>query len=156
MGFSRQEYWSGLPFPSPGDLPDPGIEPGSPVLQTDCCNSLSHYAIARHILLLSYLHWLSPFKAGKLFHTLQWPNIGVRWEYCHNNRKPVLSTKFKALNRHKILRSAPLLTPFCGWRNRIERREERSPESNPGGLAAYNNSVISGFTNDALFKFLVR
>ena len=34
MGFSGQEYWSGLPFPSPGDLPDPGIEPGSPVLQT--------------------------------------------------------------------------------------------------------------------------
>jgi len=30
MGFSRQEYWSGLPFPSPGDLPDPGIEPLSP------------------------------------------------------------------------------------------------------------------------------
>ena len=33
--FSRQEYWSGLPFPSPGDLPDPGIEPGSPALQAD-------------------------------------------------------------------------------------------------------------------------
>jgi len=33
--FSRQEYWSGLPFPSPGDLPDPGIKPGSPELQTD-------------------------------------------------------------------------------------------------------------------------
>ena len=32
MGFSRQEYWSGLPFPSPGDLPIPGIEPGSPAL----------------------------------------------------------------------------------------------------------------------------
>ena len=32
MGFSRQEYWSGLPFPSPGDLLDPGIEPGSPTL----------------------------------------------------------------------------------------------------------------------------
>ena len=32
MGFSREEYWSGLPFPSPGDLPDPGIEPGSPAL----------------------------------------------------------------------------------------------------------------------------
>ena len=32
MGFSRQEYWSGLPCPSPGDLPDPGIEPGSPAL----------------------------------------------------------------------------------------------------------------------------
>ena len=35
MGFSRQEYWNGLPFPSPGDLPDPGIEPGSPALQAD-------------------------------------------------------------------------------------------------------------------------
>ena len=32
MGFSRQEYWSGLPFPSPGDLPNPGIEPRSPTL----------------------------------------------------------------------------------------------------------------------------
>ena len=32
MGFSRQEYWHGLPFPSPGDLPDPGIEPTSPAL----------------------------------------------------------------------------------------------------------------------------
>ena len=32
MGFPRQEYWSGLPFPSPGDLPDPGIEPVSPAL----------------------------------------------------------------------------------------------------------------------------
>ena len=35
MGFPRQEYWSGLPFPSPGDLPNPGIKPGSPVLQGD-------------------------------------------------------------------------------------------------------------------------
>ena len=35
MEFSRQEYWSGLPFPSPRDLPNPGIEPGSPALQAD-------------------------------------------------------------------------------------------------------------------------
>ena len=39
MGFSRQEYWSGLPFPSPGDLADPGIEPRSPALQTDALTS---------------------------------------------------------------------------------------------------------------------
>ena len=40
LGFSRQEYWSGLPFPSPGDLPEPGIEHGSPSLQADlyCLN----------------------------------------------------------------------------------------------------------------------
>ena len=35
MEFSRQEYWSGVPFPSPGDLPDPRIEPRSPALQAD-------------------------------------------------------------------------------------------------------------------------
>ena len=39
MGFSRQEYWSELPFPSPGDLPDPGIEPGSPALEADALTS---------------------------------------------------------------------------------------------------------------------
>ena len=39
MGFSRQECWSGLPFPSPGDLPDLGIEPGSPALQADALTS---------------------------------------------------------------------------------------------------------------------
>ena len=39
MGFSRQEYWSGVPFPSPGDLPNPGIEPRSPALQADALSS---------------------------------------------------------------------------------------------------------------------
>ena len=39
MGFSRQEYWSGLPFPSPGDLPNPRIEPESPALQADAVPS---------------------------------------------------------------------------------------------------------------------
>ena len=43
IGFSRQEYWSGLPFPSPGDLPDPGIEPASlmsPAMQADSLPSV--------------------------------------------------------------------------------------------------------------------
>ena len=39
MGVSRQEYWSGLPFPSPGDLSDPGIESRSPALQADALPS---------------------------------------------------------------------------------------------------------------------
>ena len=39
MEFSRQEYWSGLPFPSPGDLPDPGVEPGSSTLKADALPS---------------------------------------------------------------------------------------------------------------------
>ena len=45
MGLCRQQYWSGLPFPSPGDLPDPGIKPGSPTLLPHCrqtLNCLSH------------------------------------------------------------------------------------------------------------------
>ena len=42
LGFSRQEYWSGLPFPSPGDLPNPGIEPGSPALEADTLTSELH------------------------------------------------------------------------------------------------------------------
>ena len=41
MGFPRQEYWSGLPFPSPGDLPDPGCQPVSPPCQADSL-PLSH------------------------------------------------------------------------------------------------------------------
>ena len=49
MGFSRQEYWSGSPFPSPEDLPDPGIKPGSPALQADALPSkpylLNHVSI---------------------------------------------------------------------------------------------------------------
>ena len=39
LGFSRQEHWSGLPFPSPGDLPDPGIEPWSPAFQANALTS---------------------------------------------------------------------------------------------------------------------
>ena len=41
MGFSRQKYWSRLPFPAPGDLPDPGIKLGSPILQADYLTSES-------------------------------------------------------------------------------------------------------------------
>ena len=50
MGFSRQEYWSGLPFPSPGDLPDPGIEPGSPALQADALPSEPPHEVVSNII----------------------------------------------------------------------------------------------------------
>ena len=45
MEFSRQEYWSGLPFPSPGDLPNPGIKPGSPALQADALPDINYCLI---------------------------------------------------------------------------------------------------------------
>ena len=51
MGFSRQEYWSGLLFPSPGDLPNPEIEPGSPSLEADALTSEPE-----SLNLFSYMH----------------------------------------------------------------------------------------------------
>ena len=49
MGFSRQEYWSGLLFPSPGDLPDPGIKLSSPTLQADALTSAAAAAAAKSL-----------------------------------------------------------------------------------------------------------
>ena len=49
MEFSRQEYWSGLPFPSPGKLPNPGIEPSSPTLQADSLPSATRKVTQRDI-----------------------------------------------------------------------------------------------------------
>ena len=53
VGFSRQEYWSGLPFPSPGDLPDPGIKPRSPTLQA---NTLPSEPPGKHYKYLISIH----------------------------------------------------------------------------------------------------
>ena len=57
MGFSRQEYWSGLPFPSPVDLPNPRIKPGSPALQTD---ALPPKTTAPVVLMVGCLWGLKP------------------------------------------------------------------------------------------------
>ena len=67
MGFSRQEYWSGLPFPFPGDLSEPGIEPGSPALQADSLPSEppgTYQSI--YLYALSYLDYLHLFDKSLL------------------------------------------------------------------------------------------
>ena len=60
-GSSRQEYWSGLPFPSPGDLPNPGVKTRSPVLQADSLPSEAprdgHREVIKIILAPSFLRW---------------------------------------------------------------------------------------------------
>ena len=61
MGFPRQEYWSGLTFPSPGDLPDPGIKPESPVLKADS--------------LLSELPGKSHVSCSAVFDALRWHGL---------------------------------------------------------------------------------
>ena len=66
-GFSRQEYWSGLPFPSPGDLPDPGIEPG------DCIAGRFVY------------HWRLPEKPARLrSYYSSYCYLKVRFGICFN------------------------------------------------------------------------
>ena len=73
MEFSREEYWNGLPFPSPVDLPEPGIEPGSPALQTDllplrllgCPTSHSvHFSSVAHLCPTLCTLWTAPQQAS--------------------------------------------------------------------------------------------
>ena len=81
MEFSRQEYWSGLPFHSPGDLPGPEIKPGSPTLQADALPSespgnihVSYMHISKHHFYYSRPHYLKSLlfvgreKAKHLYH----------------------------------------------------------------------------------------
>ena len=64
MEFSKQEYWNGLPFPSPGDLPNPGIEPRSPTLQADALLSEPpEKEMATHF---NTLAWKIPWTEGLL------------------------------------------------------------------------------------------
>ena len=58
MGFSRHEYWSGFPFPSPEDLPDPGIEPGSCALQADSLPSEPPGLNSKLSITILYCHFL--------------------------------------------------------------------------------------------------
>ena len=67
MGFSRQEYWSGLPFPSPGDLPDPGIEPRSPTLYADALPSEpTNFLVIHYSSIRKLIHLLNPWKDNQI------------------------------------------------------------------------------------------
>ena len=88
MGFSRQEYWSGLPFPSPGDLPDPGIEPRSPTLQADALTSAPPgkplNQVGEVLLVLNFLLYEGwPYKHLSC----------ILWDFCFN----LLMIKWKVL-----------------------------------------------------------
>ena len=72
MGFSRQEYWSGLPFPSPGDLLNPGTEPRSPALQADSLPT-ELQGKPNTLVLLIFLHIM---KEKTLLHPLPFQNHG--------------------------------------------------------------------------------
>ena len=92
MGFSRQEYWSGLPFPSPGDLPDPDIEPGSPALQADALPSepptqeIDCYkvTVSTTVVLVPCLEPFSALSAHRLIQASQHtPEAGLLLHHLH-------------------------------------------------------------------------
>ena len=62
--FLRQGYWSGLPFPSPGDLPNPGIEPGSPALQADSLPTELFVFSKTSLEYLCFKRWVSKSQAS--------------------------------------------------------------------------------------------
>ena len=81
MEFSRQEHWGGFPFPSPGDLPDPGIEPGSPALQADSLSSEPpekppKYLSSRGNVIPNFQIWMREFsEPGKSNSKMKCPTI---------------------------------------------------------------------------------
>ena len=81
MGFSRQEYWSGLPFPSSRDLPDPGIEPMSPTLQEDSL-LLSHRGSPGHFHRWS-LMGLMPYKRDPGEQPHPFHHVRIQCEVSH-------------------------------------------------------------------------
>ena len=94
MGFSRQEYWSGLPFPPPGDLLTPGTEPRSPALQADSLPSESPRK-------LPIWHWLQSIRldAG-CGHPLEL--VGVEWLHVCPGDEQVASIKSSILEGNHL------------------------------------------------------
>ena len=74
MGFSRQGYWSGLPFPSPGDLPDPGIEPWSPALEADSLPT-ELQGKTDHQVALFLVSEALPYRSPQRLHQLEFPRM---------------------------------------------------------------------------------
>ena len=90
MGFSRQEHWSGLPLPSPGDLPDPGSELGSPALQA---NSLPSEPPGKSLI---FFCCVSHIVCGVLL-----------WQLGQTETVGIIITRIKQVNTYKLLRTVP-------------------------------------------------
>ena len=104
MEFSRQEYWNGLPFPSPGDLPNPGIEPRSPTLQADSLQSEkprgspynAGYSVGPQQIFVGWMDgWmeiLSPFYCVLGMTTIEIPG---KWDLMCFHHKDILQVELK-------------------------------------------------------------
>ena len=102
MGFSRQDYWSVLPFLSSGDLPNPGIEPGSPALQTHALPSeppivggvfqklYNKCLCLQHLPLFHLDSGLAVFNGEIKWESMQFCNMGTEFQSTHLGWKPLL------------------------------------------------------------------
>ena len=103
MGLSRQEYWSRLPFPSPGDLPDPGLEPRSPALEADTLTSEPPGK-----------HWNTKVKSQETHGVTVKFGLGVRnetgqrlIEFCQENTLVIANTLFQQHKRRLYIWRPP-------------------------------------------------
>ena len=102
MGFSREEYWSGLPFSSPGDLHNPGIKPGSPALQADSLRTELHLSLG-HSLALPF------FGIGTKTELFQaCGHCGVFQICCHIECSTLTPSSFRIWNSSAGIPSPPL------------------------------------------------
>ena len=94
-GILQQEYWSGLPFPSPGDLPDPGIEPGSPALEADALTSEPPGSTRAQLgLVTAHLiiqDWKSSCSLGLAIFMAEGRNPSVNWVWCKHLGSHIIS-----------------------------------------------------------------
>ena len=110
MGFSRQEYWRGLSFPAPGDLPDPGLETASPALQA---KSLPTVPPGKPYIYIYSLWFGLPLFASLFIHSL----INIQLHSC-----PCCEELFKCHHWDEAVlaldhRSQHLLPSLCCWRS---------------------------------------
>ena len=105
MGLSRQEYWSGLPFPSPGALPDPGIEPRSPTLQADTLTSEppgNPMTNLNSILKSRDITWLTKIRIVK---AMDFPGVMYRSESWTIKAESPRTVAFELWSWRRLLRS---------------------------------------------------
>ena len=110
MGFPRQEYWNGLPFPSPGDFPNPGIQPRSPALASRFfCTEPPGKS---HIYLYNYQHT----QDTELFHHSQAGFFSPSCKVSSQSQQPL--SKVGYVGAHFSCRKRKRESPFCSYLSR--------------------------------------
>ena len=143
MEFSRQEYWSGLPFPSPGDLPDPGIEPRSPTLWADALPSEPQGSHIEFMMLFNHLILCYPLLTPSMFPSLRVFSselaLYIRWpKYWSFSNSP--SNEYSRLSSFIIDWFDPL--KFKGFSRVFSNTTVQKPQFFGAQLSLWSNSHI--------------